>query len=58
MKKVLIAYGLRRNCTIMEVNLNMNPLGRNGAQALLRHQVEPHFRLNSIVYFRCNSFVV
>jgi Ran GTPase-activating protein (RanGAP) involved in mRNA processing and transport len=37
--KVLIAYGLRRNASIIYINLNMNPLGRNGAQALLRHQV-------------------
>jgi hypothetical protein len=36
---VLIAYGLRRNSTVIDVNLNMNPIGRNGCQALLRHQV-------------------
>jgi hypothetical protein len=37
--QVLIAYGLRRNSTIIYINLNMNPIGRNGAQAMLRHQV-------------------
>jgi hypothetical protein len=37
--QVLVAYGLRRNSTVMDVNLSSNPIGRNGAQALLRHQV-------------------
>jgi Ran GTPase-activating protein (RanGAP) involved in mRNA processing and transport len=32
--KVLIAYGLRRNASIIDINLNTNPIGRNGAQVI------------------------